>query len=68
MKQDSTGRRMTEAKAKAMFQRTLNGWVMDSLRLGRKGLERPSARGGVPQFHVRSGLHRGSRSQTRAAS
>jgi hypothetical protein len=45
---------ITEAKAKTMFQRTLNGWVMDNLRLGRSGLERPSARTIAPDTSRRT--------------
>lgn len=56
MKHDSGTRRMSGAEARAMYQRTLNGWVMDTLRLGRRGLERPSARAGIGKSGARAGM------------
>lgn len=41
---DARTQRINPSEVRAMYQRTLNGWVMDNVRLGRQGLERPSAR------------------------
>jgi len=57
---------VSQTEASAMFQRTRNGWVMDSLRLGRRGLDRPSARTGKAQ-PARGGIFTLRRGDTRAA-
>jgi hypothetical protein len=43
---------ITPAFARAMFRRTLAAWAGDCLRLRRLGLDRPSARGLLPQRHA----------------
>lgn len=67
MKYDSGTRRLSSTEAKAMYQRTLNGWVMDTLRLGRSGLERPSARAGAAKSGARAGVFTLRSSQARKA-
>lgn len=49
-----SSRPINRTEAQAMFQRTLTGWISDNLRLGRSGLDRPSARNVGP----RSGAQR----------
>jgi hypothetical protein len=69
MKRASQTQPLSQAQTRSMFQRTLNGWVVDNLKLGRAGLERPSARGGAAQRGAgipRQGLWDGLRAARRA--
>jgi hypothetical protein len=66
VKHPMTRRGTTPAEARAMYQRTMNGWIMDSLRLGRRGLERPSARPSAAPPASRGSLFTFRRGDTRA--